>query len=72
MARTQAGVSHSLQSAQQGPQHGTVPEPKPEAPPAPNPPTHQTLQRPDTPTHKHANVPVHRHELVYSVVLLIK
>lgn len=48
MVGAQAGVSQSLQSAQQGPQHGT--EPEPEAPPAPKPPTHQVLQHPDTPT----------------------
>lgn len=70
MARTQAGVSQSLQSAQQGPQHGT--EAEPEAPPAPNPPTHHILQHPDTPTHKHANVPVYKRELIYRVLLDIK
>lgn len=70
MARTQAGVSQSLQSAQQGPQHGMEAEPK--APPAPNPPTHQILQHPDTPTHKHANVPVPKHEFVYRVVRVLK
>lgn len=70
MARTQAGVSQSLQSAQQGAQHGM--EAEPEAPPAPNPPTHQSLQHPDTPTHTHANMPVHKQELIYRVVLVIK